>query len=232
MKRTPHPAALTAVSLAFIVAATVVHDPLVIGGWSVLAVAILLGRRFATLRVVLAATGSGTLMGIGLGLNHGLFPAPGADPYRAWAHVLRPVALIHWSLFLSAADPVRWAESLHRFWRLPLSWTYGAQAAFRFLPLLADEKRLAEDWRRLRTGRKGSTLSNLLPLLVSALRNGARSALALEARGLSADRVWRRPMEWKASDSRYVAFCILSGAAWLMAAGILRSGVVLWDGGF
>jgi hypothetical protein len=39
-------------------------------------------------------------------------------------------------------------------------------------------------------------------------------------------------MEWKTSDSRYVAFCLLSGAAWLLAAGVLRSGIVLWDGGF
>ena len=227
-----HPAALTIASLAFIISTTVVHDPLVIGGWSLIATALLLGCRFATPRVWLAATGSGILMGIGLGINHGLFPAPGADPYRAWAHVLRPVVLVHWSLFLSSADPVRWAESLHRFWRLPLSWTYGAQASFRFLPLLAEDKELSENWRRLRTGRKGSFVSNLLPLLVAALRSGAQSALALEARGLSPDRTWHRPMRWKTRDTLYLACCLGAGTAWAYAACTLRTGIRLWDGGF
>ncbi|MFA6507680.1 MAG: energy-coupling factor transporter transmembrane component T [Treponemataceae bacterium] len=227
-----HPAALTIVSLLFIIAATVVHDPLVIGGWSLIASALLLGCRFAAPRAWLIATGSGILMGIGLGVNHGLFPAPGADPYRAWAHVLRPIVLIHWSLFLSSADPVLWAESLHRFWRLPLSWTYGAQASFRFLPLLAEDKALADNWRRLRSGRKGTIVSNLIPLLVSALRSGAQSALALEARGLSPARTWRRPMKWKAQDTFYVALCLGAGAAWAFAAFKLRSGIRLWDGAF
>lgn len=232
MKKTPHPAALTIASLFFIVAATVVHDPLVIGGWSLLAIGLLLSRRLTPLKTVLIATGSGMLMGIGLGLNHGLFPAPGADPYRAWAHVLRPVVLLHWSLFLGSSDPVHWAESLHRFWRLPLSWTYGAQAAFRFLPILAEEKALSEDWRRLRKGRKGAPGSNLLPLLVAALRAGAQSAMALEARGLSSARVWRRPLRWEAGDTIFIAFCLVTGMAWLLAATALRSGIVLWDGGF
>jgi len=232
MKEAPHPAALTMASLVFIVAATIVHDPVVIGGWSILAAALLLGRRFASLKTVLAATGSGILMGIGLGMNHGLFPAPGADPYRAWAHALRPVVLVHWSLFLSSADPILWAESLHRFWRLPLSWTYGAQAAFRFLPILAEEKALSENWRRLRGGRKGAPGANLLPLLVAALRNGAQSALALEARGLSPARVWRRPLRWRTGDTLHVLICLGAGVAWLLAAAALRSGVALWDGGF
>jgi energy-coupling factor transporter transmembrane protein EcfT len=232
MKNDLHPASLTIAGLVFIVAATAVHDPLVIGGWSAIATAILLAGRFSPPRRWLTATGSGILMGLGLGMNHGLFPAPGADPWRAWAHVLRPVVLIHWSLFLSSADPILWAESLHRFWRLPLSWTYGAQAAFRFLPLLAQDKALSDDWRRLRTGKKGSFISTLIPLLVTALRSGAQSALALEARGLSPGRTWRRPLAWKIADTLYLVLCFGAGVAWLAAAARWGPGIRLWDGGF
>jgi len=227
-----HPASVTIVSLFFIIVSTIVNDPLVIVGWSIIASALLLVLKFTNPYTWMVATGSGLFMGFGLGINHGLFPVPGADPYRAWAHVLRPVVLVHWSLFLSSVDPVLWAESLHRFWHLPLSWTYGAQASFRFLPLLAEDKKLSENWRRLWRKRSGTIVSNLIPLLVSALRSGAQSALALEARSLSPTRIWRRPLLWSMQDSFYVLFCLGAGAAWLFVVFNFNSGIQLWDGAF
>lgn len=234
--KTIHPAALTAVSLIFILAATLLHDTLIIGSWTVLGAIVLLTGRILPLRRWSIATGTAMLMGLGLGINHGLFPAEGANPYLAWAYVLRPLCLTQWSLTLSTCDPILWAESLHRFWRLPITWTYGAQAGLRFMPLLEQDYRMARNWQCMHPRphknfvqkRSGS----ILTMLVVSLRYGARSALAMEARNLTTVRSWSKPLRWRTRDSLYLVCCTVLGLLIAMGCRKATGTIVFWSGGF
>lgn len=94
-------------------------------------------------------------------------------------------------LALAATDPTDLADSLVQQLRVSPRFAVGALAAFRLLPLLADEWRLITMARRARgvdAGRnpvKAVRLfgSALFALLVSALRRGTRLATAMDARG-------------------------------------------------
>lgn len=97
-------------------------------------------------------------------------------------------------LALAATDPTDLADSLVQQLRVSPRFAIGALAAFRLLPLLADEWRLIRMARRARGVDSGGNpvkavrlfASALFALLVSAIRRGTRLATAMDARGFDA----------------------------------------------
>lgn len=97
-------------------------------------------------------------------------------------------------LVAATTDPVDLADSLVQQWRVSARFAYGALAALRLLPLLAQEWRTIAMARRARgvdAGRSpvaaiGLFGSQVFTLLVVAIRRGTRLAAAMDARGFDA----------------------------------------------
>lgn len=122
-----------------------------------------------------------------------------------------------------ALDPTALADALSVRLRVPARAAYAALAAFRLLPLLADEWAVLGRASRARglggSGpRRRARLfgSMAFRLLVAALRRGGRLAVALDARGLGPGgvRTVARPLGWSAADSG----AIVAGLAALVLA--------------
>jgi energy-coupling factor transport system permease protein len=127
-------------------------------------------------------------------------------------------------LVLAATDPVDLADSLVQQARLPARFAYGTLAALRLLPLLGDQWRTLARARRARgvdAGRSPAALlrlfaSQVLGLLVVAIRRGTRLATAMDARGFDAEapRTTARPQTVGPADVALVltAVAVTAGA--------------------
>jgi energy-coupling factor transport system permease protein len=135
-------------------------------------------------------------------------------------------------LVLASTDPMDLADALVQRWRVPARFAYGALAALRLLPLLA------ADWQQIGRARRARGLeagrsplarvrlfaSQVLAVLVAAIRRGVRLATAMEARGFDAGvpRTVARPQPMLAGDWALVlaavaAVCLATAVA--VAAG-------------
>ncbi len=112
-------------------------------------------------------------------------------------------------LVLASTDPMDLADALVQRWRVPARFAYGALAALKLLPLLA------ADWHQIARARRARGLearsplarvrlfsSQVLAVLVAAIRRGVRLATAMEARGFDAGvpRTIARPQPMLAGD--------------------------------
>jgi energy-coupling factor transport system permease protein len=114
-------------------------------------------------------------------------------------------------LVLATTDPMDLADALVQRWHAPARFAYGALAALRLLPLLAN------DWAQVSRARRARGLdpgrspvahlrafaAQVLAVLVAAVRRGVRLATAMEARGFGATGVARtvaRPQPLLARD--------------------------------
>jgi energy-coupling factor transport system permease protein len=97
-------------------------------------------------------------------------------------------------MFVLSTEPVELADALVQLWHAPARFAYGALAAFRLIPLFAQEWQALRRARRARgldaghnPVRAGRLLAGLIfGLLVIAIRRGIRLAAAMDARGFGA----------------------------------------------
>jgi energy-coupling factor transport system permease protein len=131
-------------------------------------------------------------------------------------------------LVVASTDPTDLADSLIQHARVPARFAIGALAAFRLVPLLADEWELLTMARRARgvdAGRNPAAhvrlfASTMFALLVGAIRRGTRLATAMDSRGFVAGvpRTVARPQRFTAADTAMIA-----GAVALATAAITTS---------
>lgn len=131
-------------------------------------------------------------------------------------------------LAVATTDPVELADGLVQTARLPHRPAYGALAALRLLPLLGEEWQTVARARRARgidagrnpVGALRLFATQVLGLLVAAVRRGTRLAAAMDARGFDAGgpRSTARPLVLRPADGLLVA-----GAAALGTAAITTS---------
>jgi energy-coupling factor transport system permease protein len=134
-------------------------------------------------------------------------------------------------IVLATTDPTDLADALVQNVRAPARFALGALAAFRMLPLLAQEWQMLSLARRARgidAGRNPVAKLRLFAatafaLLVGAIRRGTRLAVAMDARGFDAGtpRTVARRQHFGAADTALV------GAAGVLSAAALTASVVL-----
>jgi energy-coupling factor transport system permease protein len=134
-------------------------------------------------------------------------------------------------LVVASTDPTELADSLIQQARVPARFAIGALAAFRLVPLLADEWETLTLARRARGVDAGANplaglrlfASTMFGLLVAAIRRGTRLATAMDARGFDSAtvRTVARPQHFRIADG------LLIGAAAAVAAVSLSISVAL-----
>ena len=127
------------------------------------------------------------------------------------------------ALVLASTDPVDLADSLVQQVRAPARFAYGTLAALRLLPLLTEEWETIAMARRARgidAGRSPVRVlrlfaSQVLALLVAAIRRGTRLATAMDARGFDSGtpRTFARRQHITLADVALVAASTLVTAA-------------------
>ncbi len=131
-------------------------------------------------------------------------------------------------LVFATTDPTDLADALVQNTRVPARFAIGALAAFRLMPLLADE------WRTLRMARRARGIdggrnpvtqlklfaSTAFGLLVSAVRRGTRLATAMDARGFDAGvhRTVARRQFFRAADAGLILGAAALGTLALAAS--------------
>lgn len=130
-------------------------------------------------------------------------------------------------LVLAATDPMDLADALVQRLRVPARFAYGALAALRLLPLLSADWHMIARARRARGLDAGRSpvaalrlfASQVLAVLVAAIRRGVRLATAMEARGFDAagERSVARPQPMLAADWLLVGG---AGATVVLAVGV------------
>jgi energy-coupling factor transport system permease protein len=120
---------------------------------------------------------------------------------------------------VASTDPTDLADSLIQHARVPARFAIGALAAFRLVPLLADEWELLTMARRARGVDAGRNpvaharlfASTVFALLVGAIRRATRMATAMDARGFDAGapRSVARPQPFTAADAALIAGALL-----------------------
>ncbi|MDT4988520.1 MAG: energy-coupling factor transport system permease protein [Micromonosporaceae bacterium] len=133
-------------------------------------------------------------------------------------------------------DPTELADSLIQQVRLPPRFAIGALAAFRLVPLLADEWQLLTLARRARGVDAGHNplaharlfASTTFALLVGAIRRGTRLATAMDARGFDSrlPRTSARPQRFAVADALLIVGAVAVAAAAIgvsVAAGTFRA---------
>jgi energy-coupling factor transport system permease protein len=114
-------------------------------------------------------------------------------------------------IVFATTDPTDLADALVQNVRAPARFAIGALAAFRLVPLLAEEWQMLSLARRARgidAGRNPSAklrlfVSTAFALLVGALRRGGRLAVAMDARGFDAGtpRTYARRQVFRPADA-------------------------------
>jgi energy-coupling factor transport system permease protein len=162
----------------------------------------------------------------------------------SWIHAVAPSSVYGWSgwqvalavglrtvavglvsmLFAFTTAPGDLARALVHRARLPRRFVFGALAAVQFLPLLAEEARLARlvaraalppDASRLAVALAGLRADGAIALLAGAIRRAATAALAMELRGLSVaagtGSAWRVPRAgWRDAVFAALALSVLA----------------------
>ena len=131
---------------------------------------------------------------------------------------------------IASIDPTDLADALVEHLHAPRRFTVGALAAFRLMPLFADEWQtiaLARRARGLDDGRVTAFVSMTRSLLVAAIRRATRLAVAMDGRGFASGgcRTLARPRAITARDWALVAasFAVGGLATWAsIAAGTWR----------
>ena len=131
---------------------------------------------------------------------------------------------------IASIDPTELADALVQHLHAPRRFTVGALAAFRLMPLFADEWQtiaLARRARGLDTGRVIGFFSMTRSLLVAAIRRATRLAVAMDGRGFADPgcRTLARPRaitsrDWSLIGAALAIALISSGAS--VAAGSWR----------
>jgi energy-coupling factor transport system permease protein len=186
-------------------------------GWPLLASAV--GIFVFTLAFPIARGGATLLQAGPLTVT-----AAGADAALGLALRIFAVALPGLIVF-ATTDPTDLADSLVAQVRVPARFAIGALAAFRLVPLLADEWELLTLARRARGvdgGRNPAAHARLVAsttfaLLVGAIRRGTRLATAMDARGFDSrlPRTSARPQRFTGAD-----VLLIGGAAVVAAVAI------------
>ncbi|GAA2578903.1 energy-coupling factor transporter transmembrane component T [Dactylosporangium fulvum] len=146
---------------------------------------------------------------------------------NAAGYALRLVAVgLPGFIVFATIDPTDLADSLIAHLKVSPRFAIGALAAFRLVPLLADEYRLLGLARRARgidagwhpVRRLRLFFSTLFGLLVAAIRRGIRLATAMEARGFDRDtpRTTARPTRFGWSDALVVVVGVILAAVVIM----------------
>ena len=251
-----NPLAKLAAHLLLSLVLTVVFDPLTPLAFLVLA--LIVGRRLARIpaRTLPRALAPFGLLGASLVVSNALFGVrpPGAPVLMRWGPLSasvpgltvglslaeRGMAIAAFSLILLfSTDPGSLVRSLVQQARLPARIAYPVLAAYRGVPLLAEEYVTIRLALRLRgQGRRRGVLGAirvegalLLPLLAGAIRRAERMAVAMDARGLNAGRprTFYRQTPFERADGAMLLGAIGASVAILVVSGelgILR----LWAG--
>jgi energy-coupling factor transport system permease protein len=148
------------------------------------------------------------------------------EPALGYALRLIAIGLPGFVVF-ATIDPTDLADSLIAHLRVPPRFAIGALAAFRLVPLLADELRLIRLARRARGIDAGwnpvaharLAASATFGLLVGAIRRGIRLATAMEARGFGGS---PRSSAREARFDRSDAAVVLAGALLATALILLK----------
>jgi energy-coupling factor transport system permease protein len=150
----------------------------------------------------------------------------------ALSYALRLIAVaLPGLLAFATIDPTDLADSLMAHLRVPPRFAIGTLAAFRLMPLLADEWRLLTLARRARgvdagwnpVSRLRLVASTTFALLVGAIRRGTRLATAMEARGFDSGvpRTIARPTQFGPLDLVVIAAAALLATVALFAGSLL-----------
>jgi energy-coupling factor transport system permease protein len=131
---------------------------------------------------------------------------------------------------IASIDPTDLADALVQHLHAPRRFTVGALAAFRLMPLFADEWQtiaLARRARGIDTGRVAGFFPMTRSLLVAAIRRATRLAVAMDGRGFASSgcRTLARPRAISTRDWLLVAasFAVAGLATWAsLAAGTWR----------
>jgi energy-coupling factor transport system permease protein len=125
-------------------------------------------------------------------------------------------------IVFATTDPTDLADSLMQQVRVPARFAIGVLAAFRLVPLLADEFQMLTLARRARGVDAGGNplarvrlfASTTFALLVGAIRRGTRLAVAMDARGFDSrsPRTSARPQRFTAADAFLVAGALVVAA--------------------
>jgi energy-coupling factor transport system permease protein len=168
------------------------------------------------------------------------FPGPGVGSDDINAGVVTALRLLAIALpgvlALATIDPVDLTDALVQQLHVPARYGYGALAATRLFPLLADDWRTQGMAARARgvaprgaAGRVRYLFRRVLLLLVSALRRATRLALALDVRGFAhADRSRSRPSSWTSSDTAWSAAGIVAAAMVVVISSVVGSWQFVW----
>ena len=148
-------------------------------------------------------------------------------PAVALGLALRVLAVALGSVVVfTGIDPTELADALVQHLRVPARFAIGTLAAFRLLPLLAQEWELLVLARRARGVEAGRNpvvrgrlfASTMFALLVGAIRRGTRLATAMDARGFGcgARRTSARRSRFTAADAALVVGGLLLATAALL----------------
>jgi energy-coupling factor transport system permease protein len=134
-------------------------------------------------------------------------------------------------LVFASTDPTDLADALIQNARAPARFAIGTLAAFRLVPLLAQEWQMISMARRARGVDAGRNpvatlrlfVSTAFALLVGAIRRGTRLATAMDARGFDGDhpRSTARMQRFTGADAALiVGAALLAGAALAVSIGL------------
>jgi len=196
------------------------YDRLLRRAWPVLFGAVLVG---VANMLFAADQGGAVLLAAGpVHLTTGSVAAGGALGLRVLAIALPGVVAF------ATTDPTDLADCLVQQLRVPARFAIGALAAYRLMPLLADEWELLGLARRARGVDAGRNplargrlfVATLFALLVGAVRRGGRLATAMDARGFDAatPRTFARRHPFTGTDA-----AVLAGGAVLAAVALAVS---------
>jgi energy-coupling factor transport system permease protein len=159
---------------------------------------------------------------VGIGFFNALVAG---DPAGGIAIGLRLVGIaLAGIIAVASIDPTDLADALVEHLHAPRRFTVGALAAFRLVPLFADEWQtiaLARRARGLSNGRATAFFSMTRSLLVSAIRRATRLAVAMDGRGFADPgcRTLARPRDFTRRDW-WLVVASLTVAALASAASI------------
>ncbi|MBA2276936.1 MAG: energy-coupling factor transporter transmembrane protein EcfT [Chloroflexia bacterium] len=258
--RRRNPTAKLVAHLMLALLLTVVFDP--VTPLAFLAAAVLVGKVLGDIPpwLLLRSLAPIWLLGLSLVASNALFARQGAETSAHWS--LGPVtmtldgALLGLSLaergvaiagftllVVMTTGPEELVRSLVQQAHAPARFAYAMLAAYRMVPLLAEEWETIRLAHRLRgyglnhrfgaVGRVRDQAGMLLPLLTNAIRRADRVALAMDSRGFGASerRTHYRRVPFGAADVWLVLAAVTGGVGLLLVSaelGILET----WSGGF